>query len=98
MVSESFKKLFSIDCVNIYFSPLIVHHLFSIDFKVWVTPHCLYRDSLTLSYLFILIYLFYLKHFEFYGALFVLMQSCKLFPLTAFLKSTQQCVQNLQIK
>ena len=48
VVSGSIRKLFSIDFVNIYFSQSIVNYLFSIDLKVWVTPHYLYRDSLTL--------------------------------------------------
>ena len=38
IVSGSMKKLFSIDCVNIYFSQSIVSYLFSIDLKVWVYP------------------------------------------------------------
>ena len=38
VVSESIKKSFSIDCVNIYFSQSIVSYLFSIDLKVWGYP------------------------------------------------------------
>ena len=38
VISESIKKLFSIDCVNIYFSKSIVNYLFSIDLKVWGYP------------------------------------------------------------
>ena len=34
MVSRSIKKLFSIDCVNIYLSQSIVNYLFSIDYIV----------------------------------------------------------------
>ena len=47
VVSGSIKKLFSIDCVNIY--PFSM--FFSIDFARWKsvegTPNCLYLDSLT---------------------------------------------------
>ena len=38
VVSRSIKKLFSIACVNIYFSQSIVNYPFSIDLKVWVYP------------------------------------------------------------
>ena len=49
LASGSIKKLLSIDCVNIYFSQSIHNNAFSIFFqKCGVTPHCLYRDSLTL--------------------------------------------------
>ena len=37
-VSESIKKLFSIDCINIYFCKSIVNYIFSIDLKVWGYP------------------------------------------------------------
>ena len=51
----SIKKLFSIDCVDIY----LLSILFSIDFTRWesvtLPPHCLYCNSLT--YRIILIYL-----------------------------------------
>ena len=51
----SIKKLFSIDCVDIYISQSIVNYLHRYFFfnrfkSVGVTPHCLYRDSLTLIY------------------------------------------------
>ena len=42
VVSGSIKKLFSVDCVNVY-------HRFCPVEKFRVTLHCLYRDSLTLS-------------------------------------------------
>ena len=49
LVSGSIKKLLSIDCVNIFFSQSIDNNAFSVFFqKCGVTPHCLYRDSLTL--------------------------------------------------
>ena len=47
MVNGSIKKFLSIDCVNIYFFKSIVNYLFSMFFGA--IPHCLYRDSLTLS-------------------------------------------------
>ena len=37
-VSGSIKMLFSIDCVNIYFSQSIVNYFFSIDLKLWGYP------------------------------------------------------------
>ena len=56
MISGSIQKLLLIDSVNIYFSQSIVYAniylfsiFFSIDFKSGVTPHYLYRDSLTLN-------------------------------------------------
>ena len=44
------KKIFSTDCVNIYFPKSIVNSqcLFSIDFEAWSDPNWLYCDSLTL--------------------------------------------------
>ena len=38
VVCGTIKKLFSIDCVNIYFSQSIVNYLFSIGLKVWGYP------------------------------------------------------------
>ena len=38
VVSGSIKKLFSIDCVNIYFSQSIINYLFLIDLNVWGYP------------------------------------------------------------
>ena len=35
VVSGSIRKLFSIDCVNVYFSQSIINYFFSIDLKVW---------------------------------------------------------------
>ena len=48
VISGSIKNNLSIHCVNIYFPQSIVSYLFTIDLKVWVTPHWLYCDSLTL--------------------------------------------------
>ena len=39
LVSGSIKKLFSIDCVKIYFSQSIAYYLFSITFKSVGLPH-----------------------------------------------------------
>ena len=49
VVSGSIKKLLSIDYVNIYlFSIFFFNRLKPVE-KCGVTPHCLYRDSLTLK-------------------------------------------------
>ena len=54
VVSRSMKKLFSIDCVNIYYFYSIENYLFSIFFQwiknCWATPHRLDHDSLTLKH------------------------------------------------
>ena len=55
LVSGSIKKFFSIDSVDIYFSKSNVLpvssflNIFFNNLKVWVTPDCLYCDSLTLN-------------------------------------------------
>ena len=50
MVSGSIKKLFSIDFVNIYLFSICFFNRFCTVEKFGVTPHCLYRDSLTLRF------------------------------------------------
>ena len=50
VVSGSIKKLFSVGYVNSYLFSIffsIDFKVFLIDFKFEVSPHCLYRDSLT---------------------------------------------------
>ena len=46
--SRSIKKLFTIDCVNIYLFSIFFFNRFCRVENCAVTLHCLYRDSLTL--------------------------------------------------
>ena len=48
VVSESIKKVFSIDFVNIYLFSIIFFNKFCPVQKFRATQHCLYRDLLTL--------------------------------------------------
>ena len=65
MVSGSIKKLFSVDCVNIDWinSSLSFLNIILIGLKVWVTPHCIYRDLLTLTLLLVSFQVTFNQHF-----------------------------------